>query len=88
MQEPQQLIRIRHIPKIRVPSCILEAVGETSNHEDEDEHRVGWVQRDPDICGNVAGGPDDGDATLAEVDVDGIIQKGGEEVADEGREED
>lgn len=88
MQKPQHLIWIRHIANPRIPRRVREAIAEAREHEDDDEHGVRRVHGDDDVGDEVAGGRDDGDAALAEAQVDGVVEEGGGGVADERGEED
>lgn len=40
MQEPQNLIRIHHIPDPRIPSRVFETIAHAGEHEDDDEDGV------------------------------------------------
>lgn len=88
MQEAEDLIGPRHVANVRVPPGVAQAVTEAGDDEGGHQRRVGRVLGDDDVGDDVARGGDDGDAALAELQVDVVVEGGREDVADKGGEED
>lgn len=88
MQEAEDLVGAVHVADVGVPGSVGYAVAEAREDVDDDEGRVGRVLGDDDVGGDVAGGGDDGDAALADFQVDPVVEQGGEDVTHKGGEED
>jgi len=56
MQEPEHLIRVRHIADPRIPCRVFQTVSETGGHEDDDEDGVRGVAGDDDVGDELADG--------------------------------
>ena len=77
MQEPQHFIRIRHSSNPGVPARVRKPIAEAREHEDDDQDGVGRVHGDDDVRYEVAYGRYDGDATLSEAQMDGVVEERG-----------
>lgn len=88
MQNPQNLIRIRKSTDPRIPAAVFQAIPETANDGHDDDDGPGWVEGDYEVADYFAEGGYEGDASLAEAEVEGVVEEGGGCVAEEGDEED
>lgn len=88
MQKPKDFVRIRHVADPGIPGGISEAVPEAGDHEDDDEDGIRGVHGDYNVGDEMASWSYDGDAALAEFEVDRVVEERRGGVAREGGEED
>lgn len=72
----------------RVPGGIAQPVAETRQHVDHDEDGVRRVLRSDHVRDDVAPGTEGGDAALAKLLVEGVVENGRSTVPNKGRQED
>lgn len=88
LKDARHNVCVGHITDPSTPCCINEAIAETDKNKHHDQNGVWRMDRNDDVWDEVAERADDGDASLAEFDMDVVIEDGGEGVADEGGEKD
>jgi len=77
VQDPHNLVGVCHAADPGVPASINEAIAETSKNEADHEDGVGRMTCCDNIGDYVTDGADYGNAALAEVVVNSVIQQRG-----------
>ena len=75
MQEPEDLVWILHVTHPGIPSRVGQSISKTGYHENDDEHRVWWVNSDNDVGENMASRGNDGHASLSPFQVNGGVKE-------------
>ncbi len=88
VQEAEQLAGPVEIAQPRVPRSVVDAVAKAREHKGEHEPDKGRVRRNDDVREDVAHAAQDGDAALASLEVQVVVEQRRGDVADKGGEED
>lgn len=76
MQEAEHLIRVSHVTDPRVPSSVRNAVSEARNNKRNHQDWVRWMDSNDYVGQQMAPRGDEGNAPLACLKVDDIVQEG------------
>lgn len=88
MQQAEELVRARQLPYPGIPGGVFDAIGKPRQQEEYDQGWIGRVACDADVCSEMAEGSEEGNAALAEMVMDPVVEQGGSGVSTEWGEKD